>query len=364
MALTVEQALAHASHAIGGSGEQSGMGGLTVLNYAGQYLCGSRSWRWLDQQQVTLDIVNGQDYVWLPRGLQSIVGLDMTQGLTTGITLTTHQNLVELRTSAITTSTWRYWAALTHAVHAEAATATVTFTTPSGVADAETLIIDDGFNPAVTFTFKTTVGTSTETDRHVLINTSSATTAAQALSDAINSAPTLLIEAGDATTAGVITLTHRRKGVSGNNDWSMTDGTGGAITLGTPAGGIDPGPARPRLDIYPAPTANDEDAVTLYFKGGWTTLDEDTILMAIPEWFEPVYIAAVRQVSAGFEMEGDSPMADRLTDIFHGPEYAAAVQVDDNMTPDYGRIRGGAAQTQLGIRASNIWNFNEVSAPS
>jgi len=221
MALTVSQALFHASHSIGGAGEQSEVGGLAVLNYAGTYLCSSRAWRWLERQQVKLDLVKDQDYVWLPRGLLELVGYDMTQGLTTGLS------------------------------------------------------------------------------------------------------------------------------VSAN--------------LGV---GVYPGTPRPRLDIWPTPAATELDAITLYYRGGWSPIDEDTTLLPIPEWFEPLYIEAVRQVSRGFEMEDDAPMGDRMAALFTGPLYLAARRVDDGMAPDYGPLRGGAVEQQMGIRATNHWNFNSVSAPS
>ena len=367
MALTVSQALFHASHSIGGAGEQSEVGGLAVLNYAGTYLCSSRAWRWLERQQVKLDLVKDQDYVWLPRGLLELVGYDMTQGLTTGLSVTTHQHLIQLRTSAITTSTWRYWAALTHASQESAATSALTCALPD---DGHYLSLSDGYNPTVSFYFEDTAGSiaETATTREVPRGASATpTTIASDLAEAINNAPLLHFSAEvDATTATVINLTHMIPGARGNLGAE-------AAWVGDPEGhfvatnledGVDPGTPRPRLDIWPTPAATELDAITLYYRGGWSPIDEDTTLLPIPEWFEPLYIETVRQVSRGFEMEDDAPMGDRMAALFTGPLYLAARRVDDGMAPDYGPLRGGAVEQQMGIRATNHWNFNSVSAPS
>ena len=52
------------------------------------------------------------DLEFVSEGCQELTGYDMTQGLTNRLRLTTHQELIELRTRAITTSTWTQWCAI------------------------------------------------------------------------------------------------------------------------------------------------------------------------------------------------------------------------------------------------------------
>jgi hypothetical protein len=145
MTLVAHDAIRHIQHTLS-SDEVPAIGALRILNDAGEYLVNMHNWRWLEGAQVKLDLHKDVDHVWLPDNFREIIGYDASQGLTSGLELTSHQYLVELRSNAVSTSAFRYWAAVTHAERYVAATATATFHATNQPDTDSILNVGDGAN--------------------------------------------------------------------------------------------------------------------------------------------------------------------------------------------------------------------------
>ena len=361
MALAVQDALFHASHTLGHgtSGEQSPVGGLFILNDAGRRMVNSHSWHWMMRPDVKLDFHKDVEHVWLPQDFGELVGYDVTSGLASSLSMTTHQHLVDLRTNSITTSTWRYWAAVTQDDRGAKATATLRCT--DSPTNGETLVLDDGINPAVTITFLDTLTTETATARQVA--TSAYTTpaeAAVAITDAINAAPLLFMQAVDGAST-ITTVTHGQVGVVGNlgAGWA-TDGNSN-FTIVNMGGGVDPGAHRARLDIWPAPTTDEAEALTIYYRGRWRTIDEDTKVVPVPEYMEGLYIDFVRAIARGYEMQDEVPMHELISEVRGGDTWADAMKADSQTQHVVGQLTGGAVTSVSRQRnPSHLYNFAAV----
>ena len=363
MTLNVQEALEHINHTLSTKGTHAF--GMRILNDAGEYLCTCHHWKWLERPRHNLHFEADQGYVWLPRDFRDLIAYDATQGLTSGLSLTTHQYLVELRTSAITTSTWRYWGAITHAPRQERPTGTLTFSSVPD--DGDSFTLDDGVNAPIEFEFDS-AGDGTSGSGVTEIDTSaSGLTSAQVaalVQTAIESVrltgPLDIDAVVDADSASVVNLTNRRHGTIGNI--TITDASSGLAVTGM-SGGRDGGRPEPRIDIWPDPTADLENALTIYYRAGWTHLNVDDVDVAIPEWLETVYIQLVRAHARGYEREDRGSMSMRVEEIYRSPHMRAAMERDAEMQPDYGPMQGGAAEV---VRDNfyQFWNFGSVSAPS
>ena len=368
MTLTAHDAIRHIQHTLS-SDEVPSIGAFRILNDAGEYLVNMHNWRWLEGAQAKLDLEKDVDHVWLPENFREIIGYDATQGLTSGLSLTTHQYLVELRSNEISTSAFQYWAAVTHAQRQVAASSQlICATNPS---NTHTITLNDNVNSVVTFTFSTTAGTVTETvtSREVVLGATSALTMV-ALTDAINTAPALLFSAADnniTTPDSKVNLTYERPGTGGNlgaeASW-FTDPDARFSASPNMAGGIGGGPPRPRLDIYPTPTADVLEGFTLYFRRGWDELGLDGELVSIPSFVEALYLQVVRAFARGYERESEADVSQRLASVAGGPLFSGARMRDMESQPDLGPMMNGAAQMEPAGRGSGFWNYTSVGAPS
>lgn len=346
MTLTVQDCIGHIQHTLA-SDEVPAVGAYRILNDAGEYLCSCHHWRWLLGKRTTLDFEADQGHVWLPGNFRELISYDATQGLTSGLSLTTHQHLIELRTSSITTSNWRYWAAISHAPRYEFATGTVTFTDVP--ADASTIIIDDGVNGAVTFEFDTSgdgvSGSNTEVDTSASGETRS-TAAAKFQTAIVGVKETGPLQVDASVSGAVVTITSRIPGTQGNVALASS-GTPNA-TLSGLSGGRDGGRPEPRLDIWPDPVTDLVDALTIYYRAGWEHLDEDSHSVSVPEWLEALYIQLVRAFARGYEREDMRSMSDRLNELTTSGMYMHAISRDAEIQPDYGPMMGGASESLVG----------------
>ena len=333
---------------------------MRILNDAGEYLCSFHPWVWLQGKRLTMDFESGDDFVWLPEDFQEVTGIDATNAITSGIRGTTMQHLIELRTSSITSTNWIYYYAIAHAPRAARATGTITFT---GVpVDDSTITIDDGLNAAVTFTFD--VDGSGTGGPAVDVSASGMTAAlvAAALQDAIQDElgdGDLLV---DATVSGaVVTLESRTPGTAGNVTITSSGTTN--ATLSGLSGGTDGGEPRARLEIWPDPDADAAGAITFYYRGGWTNLNEDSEYVSLPAWLQSLYIQLVRAFARGYEREDMAGVSERCAQIMAGPLISAAVRRDGAMQPEYGGLQNGAASMAHG-RFEPFLNYGPVSDPS
>lgn len=121
------------------------------------------------------------------------------------------------------------------------------------------------------------------------------------------------------------------------------------------------GAPTPRIEIWPAPSANELGVLTIMYRAGWKSISNDTDLISIPDWIEPLYIQILRAFARGYEEEDAQILDQRLVAATNGIMFFAAVDRDAMVQPHYGKLRGGGA-TRTGFES--FGNFNAVSAPS
>ena len=370
MTLTAHDAIRHIQHTLA-SDSVPAVGAMRILNDAGNFLVNMNNWRWLESEQATLDFAKDTDYVWLPSNFRELLGVQTADGLNQGIQMTTQQKLLELRSVAVANS-FVYQAAVVHAQRQLAASSQLVC--DADPVDGSALKLDDGVNPAVTFTFRNAAGladlanTETATARNVTLGSTRATSIT-ALTDAINKAPALFFKAADNNTTtpdSKVNITYSRPGTVGNlgshTSW-FTDTNSKFANPENMTGGIGSGPPRPRLDIWPTPTTDSLGAVTVYYRAGWMTVENDSQFLYMPEWIETLYLFLVRTFAQGYERESEFNIGVGLDNIVNSPLYLAAQQRDKEMTPSFGAMAGGAAQGVVN-HYDYFWNFSNTANPS
>jgi hypothetical protein len=300
--------------------------------------------------------------VWLPRDFRELLGYEASD-FTNSFVLGTLQDIVDIRTKAAAGTNWPYRGAIVFAPKGEFATGTIRLS--GAPADGGEVIIDDGINPPIQFEFDTdgdgVSGTNIEIDTSAASITSAEV--AQLLQAAIEDQFTkgnLEINAVmDATLTTTINLTHRVVGTAGNI--AMTDSATNLVVVGM-SGGLDPGRPQARIELSSDPTADKEDALTVYYRAGWTHLNQDDDYVAVPEWLETLYLQLVRAHARGYNREDSASLSQRVAEIMAGPHYKAASDIDDQTQPEFGMVRGGAIGYQS--RSDIFWNSGSVSAPA
>ncbi len=356
MTLLVSDAIAHIRHTLA-SEDVPSIGAHRILNDAGQYMVNMHNWAWCEGAQETLSLTANQSYVWLPEDFREIIAVQPTNGLNCGFRLTTQERLLQLRSLAVANS-FEFNGAVVYAPRGKAAEATVTF---SSLSSGSNIVIDDAYNPSTTFTFKDSLGDAdddTATSRFVVLGSTTATAAAN-FAKALNDAPQLYLRAS--VSGSVVTVVHQREGTQGN---SMTlTPSGGSMSVLLDDVGVDTGPVRARLDLWPTPSQDEQGRVMVYYRRGWQPCGADTSPIPIPDWTESLYIEIVRAYARGYERESEAPTGARLAQIKQGPVYAATQLRDKEMMPHMGPMRGGAV---AGVRAmyDHLWNFTSVAPPS
>jgi hypothetical protein len=355
MTLLVSDAIAHIRHTLA-SEDVPSIGAYRILNDAGQYMVNMHNWRWCEGVQATLSLAQNQDYAWLPDDFREIIALQPTNGLNAGFRLTTQERLLQLRSLAVANS-FEFNAAVVHAPRGAAATATMAVGT---LVNGTSVTISDAYNPATTINFQATVAATDVDSGFVRYMAIGATAAASAvtLANVINDAPNLFLRAS--VSGSTVTLTHQREGTRGN---SLALTVPAAISKQELDTGVDAGPVRARLDLWPTPSQDEPDRLMVYYRRGWASLDRDGQLVPIPDWMETLYITLVRAFARGYERESEAGIEARVAQIKAGPVYAAAMLRDKEIQATMGPIRGGAA---TGVRTvyDHLWNFTGVNAPS
>jgi hypothetical protein len=118
----------------------------------------------------------------------------------------------------------------------------------------------------------------------------------------------------------------------------------GAVVYGRSVG-VNGGAPVPRLELYPAPAADDLNSVTIYYRAGWVPITADDQYSATPDWFDGLLIQAVRAYSYGIEADS---MAASLAEVQMSSLFVAAQRRDGAIQRRYGPIRGSRIQRALG----------------
>ena len=213
----------------------------------------------------------------------------------------------------------------------------------------------------MTFTFTSVTGFA-ETAKRVPIGATKEATLTN-LIDAINESTLLRIDAVVGSSTDKMDLVHQLAGEQGNNA-KFTDDSSKFTGEGNLINGLDPSEPRPRIELWPTPATNDANAVTIFYRAGWKTVEDLDENLNLPSWLESVYLQLLRAFARGYERESEASTSARVAEIIAGPLFLAAVNRDKVSQPDYGPMMGGAAETVNYRKGTQFWNYNTVSGPN
>jgi hypothetical protein len=94
----------------------------------------------------------------------------------------------------------------------------------------------------------------------------------------------------------------------------------------------------PILELYPTPVSTDNQALTIYYRSGWTpplNLDESSQIN-IPEYLEPLYIQILRAFARGYEEEDQASLDTRLQALYTGVLFLTCAERDGMIQHQYG----------------------------
>ncbi|WP_291813841.1 hypothetical protein [Limnobacter sp.] len=361
MALSAREALAHVKHALS-SDQMPSVGGLRILNDAGELLVNMHSWRWLEGVQVDVDLHADQPYVWLPENVREITALVATSTLNTAITLTTPMELAQRRASTVSTS-FHYWGALVFAPKSTPREQRCTVSATPATNGSDGLLIRDG-SQSVSFLIRNTVVPNTDTIRAVLHSTDR-DVMAQRMVAAINDDNSLGVRAeyrNDGT--GRFYVIGKFDGPADQDYFSVSQVSGAAQPLVQASyDGQQGGAPTPRLDLWPTPGSFEQDAFKAYYRAGWTPIRTDNDTVNVPSYIEPLYIQIVRAVALGYERDAEADVNVRVAQVRAGTVFSDARTRDGLTQPTLGPIENGAVQHDYGINQA-LWNFDSTGGPS
>jgi hypothetical protein len=127
------------------------------------------------------------------------------------------------------------------------------------------------------------------------------------------------------------------------------------------AGGEEPIPV---LELWPAPTSAQTDAITIFYRAGWTKITGDTAKVPVPSWMDSVVIQCVRAFARGYEEEDEERMETRLDTLASSSLWRAATLRDGALQADLGDLQGGAAQQSMRGITDRHWRFYDVNQPT
>lgn len=357
MTITAREALDHVRHALS-TDKMPSVGGLRILNDAGEYLVSMHPWRWLEGGQATLSLTSGMNHLWLPENLREIVALVATDAINAGIHLVSLQQVAEKRGTTVSSSL-EYWAALSWVPRSTKTQFTVRVLSDTGTAATDYLTINDG-STEYKLSARNTTG-NIGGDEWSWVGGAVATQA-QRIVDLINSVGEFTFTAKlDPDFSDRVLIEAEFNGPQ-DADYISCTATGGNLSVLKTTPGRAGGAPSPRLEIWPTPNESREDVFLAHYRAGWDQVRSDNDVITIPTWLESLYLAVVRAVALGYERDGEADVNTRLFPLRQGALFRAARERDGMTQPYYGRMENGAAEYQHGVN-SMMWNYNSVGGP-
>lgn len=358
MTLTAKEALGHVRHALS-SDKMPTVGGLRILNDAGESLVNMHSWRWLEGAQAYLSLRSGVDHVWLPENFRELMSLVASNSLNSGISLTTPDQIARHRADS-SGSALHYMAAVVFATKEEPVSGIVLV--KSNLLDGDWVDVA-GDTDTVRFVFKGTLGTDTAALVNVPFVNLNDLVNALALADAINACPNLNVVARVQAGTNRVAIEQKVAGAFIPDTFSFAVNEATHFVLVQPVQTSGPGGApRPRLDLWPTPGADKVDGLTAYFRAGWRSIRGDKDTISVPAFMEPLYIQMVRTFALGYERDSEADISRRLSGLRNSTMFKDCRTRDSLLHPSYGPSINGAAAGEL-TGASAMWNFGDIGGP-
>ena len=320
MALSVQNCLDHIEHTLGGPLPQE-IGGIKLINQAGDFLVSANPWKWLENVQHKANL----------RGQVAITGATPSTKTLTKTGAFANYEFVDGDMYEVTSGTNAILGF--YRVTGRTSDNAITlesdyFTSASGTDQAGTLHTGALALPA---DFRDLIG--------------------------VNSSSGLL--------KGISLVTHTELLERRASSYTTTSGNYYAAIVHPQTTGLasSTGAPTPRLEIWPTPGANETAAMTFIYRAGWVECVNDTDLIRVPSYLELPFLEIVRALARGWEEEDQGSISVRLSQVMSGPLMIVAKERDDMTQPDYGRLRNGAADSVL-VGSARSWDFNTQGAPT
>lgn len=105
-------------------------------------------------------------------------------------------------------------------------------------------------------------------------------------------------------------------------------------------------PDPPRLEIYPTPTGDQADVLSVTYRAQWTPLANDTEIANTPDFVDPLLMVLLQAFAWGYLDKAFWGDVNELLDrVREGPVFKAAKRIDQNAQPEYGPMTGGAVES-------------------
>lgn len=101
-----------------------------------------------------------------------------------------------------------------------------------------------------------------------------------------------------------------------------------------------------RIEIYPSPASNQANALTMFYRAGWIDIEDDTVVIPIPDFCNTLYRSIIRAFARGYEEDDVASIHQRLMEIEQSPVFIHAKRRDGDIQPTLGQMQGGAFMQQ------------------
>lgn len=112
----------------------------------------------------------------------------------------------------------------------------------------------------------------------------------------------------------------------------------------------------PRLELWPG-TSSSEQALAIFYRGGWKEPDTDDEVLSIPGWVNSLFIEIVKAVVMGHEEPEGGSVDARLTALRGGSLYRDATVRDGMTQQNHGPMNGSWLESSSIGRGLTRWDF-------
>ena len=401
MSLSVQECEQHLKDTLGACATDAIV---TYVNDVGELLTTAQAWSWLEGRSTTLDLIANQGYAELPTEIREITGYDATDGLLNTLRFTDTGTLLQMRANDIAVTTWNWFGAVTNQprptpnllersnrVDLDSSWTDLfgspTFTTgqadPFGGSEAVRMTVvgsgvirgqyvkwgpvEDGDYTISIYVKKGDLDTPaiTVTSADLLTSLAAVTIdfssdpATASVTGSTTYSPTITpvaedwyrVECAFTVDSSVIGAGGVSVGLSAGASAGFTDFYGCQLNAGIVArpsyvvsGAVLPEYQEPVpiLELWPTPTSTSLGALTIFYRAGWTVVEKDSDLLAIPDWIEPLFKSLLRAYVRGIEEEDEGTVEERVQRVLNGPLMDIAVRRDSRIAPNVGPLRNSA----------------------
>jgi len=129
------------------------------------------------------------------------------------------------------------------------------------------------------------------------------------------------------------------------------------------AGPLGQGRLEPRLDIWPAPQADQAGGISIRYTTRWTDLEDDFDPIPVPRFSEELFLEVCAEYALGKEQRNKGTVQERMERLKRSQVFRDAAATDAKYMPTLGTLRYGAAsRARTAVYPYSLDNF--VNDPS